>query len=100
MALAAGLAAGPEARACPCLTVVPLFRKHVFVQLKPSSQSRIDVGLALGNPTQGKGPGPRLLETGGFARKDRITHRLELRGPSDVDATVRRWLKVAYERDG
>jgi len=98
--LAMGLAIGPEAKACPCQTVVPLFRNHVFAQIKPSSLSRIDLGLALGDPTKLKGSDPRLLDTGGFAKKDRITHRIALTRPSDVDGTVRRWLEVAYQRDG
>jgi hypothetical protein len=41
-----------------------------------------------------------LIDTGGAAKKDRITHRIELRSPDEVDAGVRRWLKVAYELDG
>jgi len=97
--LAAGLAAGPEAKACPCKTFVPLFRKHVFAQLKPSTTSRIDVGLALGDPGKVKG-GTRLVETGGFAKKDRITHRIEVTKPSDVDGTLKRWLVAAYDREG
>ena len=100
LALAAGLASGPEARACPCQTVVPLFRTHVFAQIKASSQSRVDVGLALGDPSALKSADARLVDTGGFAKRDRITHRVELREPSDVDATLRRWLAVAYQRDG
>ncbi len=98
--LAMGLASGPDAKACPCQTVVPLFRNHVFAQIKPSSLSRIDLGLALGDPTQLTAAGPRLVDTGGFAKKDRITHRIELTRPSDVDGTVKRWLDVAYQRDG
>jgi hypothetical protein len=98
--LRAGLAAGPEAKACPCQTLVPLFRTHVFAQLKASTLSRIDLGLALGDPAKVKASGGRLLETGGFAKKDRITHRLEIFQVSDVDATVRGWLEAAYQRDG
>lgn len=97
--LSAGLAAGPDAKACPCRTFVPLFRTHVFAQLKPSTATRIDVGLALGDPRQVKGGGTRLKETGGFAKKDRITHRMEVRQAADVDAALRRWLALAYERD-
>jgi hypothetical protein len=78
---------------------VPLFRNHVFAQIKPSTAKRIDLGLALGNPSKLKAPG-RLLQTGGFAKKDRITHRLEIAHPSDVDGTVKQWLDVAYQRDG
>jgi len=97
--LAAGLKAGPQAKACPCQTFVPLFRHHVFAQLKPSTASRIDVGLALGDPAQLKGGGSRLLVTGGFAKKDRITHRMAVTQPSDVDDTLKRWLAAAYDRD-
>jgi hypothetical protein len=99
LVLKAGLAAGPDAKACPCQTVVPLFRTHVFAQLKASSQSRIDVGLALGDPKLLKAKDGRLLETGGFAKKDRITHRVEVSKPDDVDETLRKWLRTAYQRD-
>ena len=98
--LAAGLGAGPLAKACPCQTFVPLFHRHVFAQIKPSTSRRIDLGLALGDPKKVKDTSGRLVETGGFAKKDRITHRLELTRPADVDGTVRRWLKAAYARDG
>jgi hypothetical protein len=97
--LQAGLAAGPEAKACPCQTVVPLFRSHVFAQIKASTLARVDLGLALGDPSKLKAAGTRLVDTGGFAKKDRITHRMEIAGPQDVDETLRRWLKAAYERD-
>ncbi len=98
--LAAGLAVGPEAKACPCQTFVPLFRNHVFAQVKPSTLSRIDVGLALGDPAKVKGAPARLLATQGFAKKDRITHRMEVTRLSDVDDTLRAWLARAYQRDG
>jgi hypothetical protein len=97
--LEAGLATGPEAKACPCQTVVPLFRNHVFAQMKPSALSRVDLGLALGDPKKLKGAPARLLDTGGFAKKDRLTHRMEVTKPEDVDETLKRWLKAAYERD-
>jgi hypothetical protein len=98
LVLATGLATGPDAAACPCQTMVPLFRKHVFAQIKPSTLGRIDLGLALGNPKQLKAPA-RVLETGGFAKKDRITHRIELTKATDVDDTVKQWLEIAYQRD-
>ncbi|MGO8971573.1 MAG: DUF5655 domain-containing protein [Myxococcaceae bacterium] len=97
--LAAGLAAGSEAKACPCQTFVPLFRNHVFAQIKPSTLCRIDLGLALGDPKQVKGAPRRLLSTQGYAKRDRITHRMEVARLSDVDATLKRWLALAYQRD-
>ena len=90
-----GLSQGKEAKACPCQTIVPLYRKHVFAQIKPTTQTRIDFGLALGNLKTPK----RLIDTGGYARKDRITHRVEITSLKDIDDDVKRWLKVAYDRD-
>lgn len=90
-----GLGVGKEAKACPCQTIVPLYRNHVFAQIKPTTRTRIDLGFALGE-TKATG---RLIDTGGFAKKDRITHRIEITSLADIDAEVKRWLKVAYDRD-
>ena len=85
----------PDVKACPGKTIVPLYRNHVIAQIKPSTRTRIDFGLALGEL---KGAG-RLIETGGFAKKDRITHRIEIKALKDIDKEVERWLRLAYERD-
>jgi hypothetical protein len=90
-----GLSVGKEAKACPCQTIVPLYRKHVFAQIKPTTRTRIDFGFALGE-TKAKG---RLIDTGGFAKKDRITHRIEITSLKGIDDEVKHWLKVAYDRD-
>lgn len=94
-----GLSLGQDVKACPCKTFVPLYRNHVFAQIKPSARTRVDLGLALGDPATIKDPGGRLLETGGFAKKDRITHRIALARPEDVDGAVSAWLRQAYDRD-
>src|SRR5258707_5720328 len=91
-----GLGTGKEAKACPCQTIVPLYRNHVFAQIKPTTQTRIDFGLALGDT---KKTPKRLIDTGGYAKKDRITHRFEITSLKDIDDEVKRWLKVAYDRD-
>ncbi len=44
-------------------------------------------------------PKGRLIDTGGFAKRDRITHRIPITCLADIDDEVKRWLKVAYERD-
>jgi hypothetical protein len=90
-----GLSLGKEAKACPCQTIVPLYRNHVFAQIKPTTRTRIDFGFALGDL---KGAG-RLIDTGGFAKKDRITHRIEITSLADIDDEVKHWLKAAYDRD-
>ena len=89
------LGIGKEAKACPCQTIVPLYRNHVFAQIKPTTRTRIDFGFALGDL---KGAG-RLIDTGGFAKKDRITHRIEVTSLKDIDDEVKHWLRVAYDRD-
>ena len=91
-----GLSMGKDAKACPCQTIVPLYRNHVFAQIKPTTLTRIDFGLALGDT---KKTPKRLINTGGYEKKDRITHRFEINSLKDIDDEVKRWLKVAYERD-
>ncbi len=95
--LALGLSQGPDAKACPCKTMVPLYRNHVFAQIRPTTNSRIDLGLSL---THFKGKLPkRIIDTGGAAKKDRITHRIELKSSSEIDGEVKKWLKTAYDLD-
>jgi hypothetical protein len=92
--LAKGL--GNDVRVCPCTTIVPLYRRHVFAEIKPASHKRIDLGFALGDEPFTD----RLLDTGGRLKKNRITHRVALTSLSDLDLQVKRWLREAYERDG
>jgi len=91
-----GLSLGQDIRACPCQTIVPLYRNHVVAQIKPTTQTRIDFGLALGDT---KKTPKRLIDTGGFAKKDRITHRFEITSLKHIDDEVKKWLKIAYDRD-
>jgi hypothetical protein len=90
-----GLAVGKDAKACPCSTIVPLYRNHVFAQIKPTTRTRIDMGFALKDMK----PEGRLIDTGGFAKKDRITHRIPISSMDDIDDEVRHWLKFAYDLD-
>jgi Domain of unknown function (DUF5655)/Domain of unknown function (DUF4287) len=86
---------GDDVRICPCKTIVPLYRRHVFAEIKPATNKRIDLGFALGEEPFTS----RLLDTGGAAKKNRITHRVTLTSLADIDLQVKRWLKQAYERD-
>ena len=90
-----GFSMGTDVKACPCKTIVPLYRRHVFAQIKPSTRTRIDLGLALGDTRTSK----RLIDTGGFEKGDRITHRIAIAAPGDIDGEVTRWMKNAYELD-
>jgi hypothetical protein len=89
-----GLALG-DVKACPCKTIVPLYRNHVFAQLKPTTRTRLDLGLAL-KDTKVTG---RLIDTGGLQKKDRITRRIPITALAEIDAEVRHWLCVAYDMD-
>ena len=93
--LALAMALGDDVKACPCKTIVPIYRHHVIAQVKPTTRTRIDFGFALGD-TKATG---RLIDTGGFAKKDRITHRIPITAPEDIDAEIQKWLRVAYDRD-
>jgi Domain of unknown function (DUF5655)/Domain of unknown function (DUF4287) len=89
------LAVAKDVKACPCKTIVPLYRNHVFAQIKPATRTRIDMGFALKDaPAMG-----RLIDTGGYAKKDRITHRIPIAALRDIDAEVIAWLHTAYEMD-
>ncbi len=90
-----GFSLGKDVKACPCKTMVPLYRNHVFAQIKPSTNTRIDLGFALGNMKTPK----CLIDTGGYEKKDRITRRIEVKSKADIDDEVKRWLKQAYELD-
>jgi hypothetical protein len=88
---------GADVKACPCKTIVPLYRNHVFAQLRPTTNTRLDLGLSL---TRYKGKLPKhLVDTGGLAKKDRITHRIGLETEKDIDSDVEKWLKIAYDLD-
>ena len=90
-----GRSMGPDVKVCPCQTIVPLYRNHVFAQIKPATNTRIDFGYALGD-TKATG---RLIDTGGFKKKDRITHRIPISSLEEIDAEVKKWLRIAYDRD-
>jgi len=90
-----GLSIGKDVKACPCKTMVPLYRNHVFAEIKPTTLTRVDLGLALKDTRTPK----RLVDTGGFQKKDRITRRIAITSPSDIDAEVKRWLRAAYALD-
>jgi hypothetical protein len=88
-----GLKLGKDVKVCPCKTMVPLYRTHVFAEITPKSQTRIDLGLSL----RGQKPPKRLVPAPHPEKKDRITHLVSISTVSDIDGTVERWLRKAYE---
>jgi hypothetical protein len=95
--LSLGKSIAADVKICPCKTIVPLYREHVFAQIKPTTNSRIDLGLAL---AKYKGRLPKhVIDTGGLAKKDRITHRIEISSAAQINKDVKSWLKIAYDLD-
>lgn len=97
--LQVGLSIGPGVKASPGKTIVPFYRNHVFAQLKPSTRTRIDLGVSLGDMKIPARLSKRMFDTGGFAKKDRITHRIPVSSLEEIDDEIKHWLKVAYDLD-
>ncbi len=93
-ALAAARKLGRDVTPSARKTYVSLVRRRQFGALQPSAADRVDLGLVLpGVPPTGR------LETTTTVGGGRVTHRIALRSPKDVNGEVRRWLKAAYDRD-
>ena len=88
-----GIALGDDVKVCPCQTMVLLYRENVFAQIKPSTNTRVDLGLCL---RQANSPPKRIIPTGGLEKGDRITHRIPITSTNEIDAEVQRWMKAAY----
>jgi hypothetical protein len=86
---------GSDVKVCPCQTMVPFYRNNVFGKVTFSTRTRLDLGLCLRGVPFTK----RLTDTGGTAKKDRITHNLAIASLDDLDAEVNAWLLKAYEMD-
>jgi hypothetical protein len=89
-----GMGLGDDVKVCPCQTMVPLYRENVFAQIKPSTNTRIDLGLCL---RQAKSLPKRIIPTGGLEKGDRITHRIPITSLDEIDTDVKRWMKTAYD---
>ena len=83
---------GKDAELDPCKTYVSLVRKRQFGLIQPSTRTRVDLGLVL----PGIRSTDRLKESGSFGSY-RITHRVGLTSPDDVDEELLSWLRAAYE---
>ena len=88
--LAAAGTLGPGVEHEVNVTYVTLRRSLKFAEVKPAGKSRIDLGLALGTADL-------PLDPVGGQPDDRITRRIRLHRPEEVDETVVGWLRRAYE---
>ena len=83
---------GDDVRITACKTMVPVYRKHVFAELRPVADG-VEVELALGDaPAKG-----RLQKADRRMPGDRVTHRVVVGSKKDVDGELRGWLEKAYE---
>ncbi|MEP7324979.1 MAG: DUF5655 domain-containing protein [Gemmatimonadota bacterium] len=86
---------GKDVKVSPGKTIVPFYRAHVFAQVKTTTRTRLDLGFCL----KGVKPTGRLVETGGEAKGDRITHRIGLSSVKEFNKEARDWMRKAYDLD-
>ncbi len=86
---------GKDVKVCPCKTIVPFYRNHVFAEARPATKTRLDLALALpGTPFKGiLKKNPRADD------KDRLKHLVPLESREDVTPEVIGWLEKAYQAD-
>lgn len=83
---------GKDVKIVPKKTEVSLDRKKKFAVIRPSTKSRIDLGLKL----KGKPITDRLENSGPFGTM--CTHRVRLNDINQVDEKLMEWLKEAYQK--
>lgn len=83
-----------EAKITPKKTEVSLDRKKKFAVIRPSTKTRIDLGLKL----KDKPVTDRLENSGPFGTM--CTHRVRLTDIEQIDSELADWLKEAYENAG
>ncbi|MFA0961139.1 DUF5655 domain-containing protein [Roseivirga sp. BDSF3-8] len=85
---------GNDVKITPKKTEVSVDRKKKFAVIKPSTKTRVDLGLKL----KGKPEAGRLEGSGPFGTM--CTHRVQLTEVSQVDGEVQAWLREAYDMAG
>ncbi len=88
-----GNALGPEFSLYQCGSQTTFKRGRQFAWIKPTTRTRVDLGLAL----PGCEPCERLVPVSGTNDKDRVRLRIGLSSVTDVDAEVEQWLARAWE---
>ena len=88
-------ACGADVGISPCETIIPAYRNHVFAQVAAPNRKFVRFSLAL----KGEKFTKRLVDTGGTAKKDRLTHRVDIATLDEIDDTVKKALMRAYAAD-
>lgn len=83
---------GKDMDVAPKKAYVSLRRNKQFALIQPSTATRVDLGLCL----KGEPATERLEASGSF--NSMCSHRVRLTSKKDVDAQVKAWLKLAFER--
>ena len=68
-----------------------LRRKKQFAIIQPSTATRVDVGINLGDAATTE----RLEKSGSFNAM--VSHRVRVSAPAEVDKELLGWLKKAYD---
>ena len=82
---------GKDVEVAPKKGYVSFRRAKQFALVKPSTATRVDVGIQL----KGVEPSDRLEASGSFNAM--VSHRVRLESAKDVNAELKRWLKQAYQ---
>ena len=89
--IAAAQGLGADVEVAPKKGYVSLRRSKQFALVQPSTATRLDLGLVL----KGVAPQGRLEASGSFNAM--CTHRIRIEDGAAFDATVKKWLKQAYD---
>lgn len=83
---------GDDVTVVPKKTTVSIKTGKQFALIKPATKTRIDLGLKLKDIE----PDGRLGPSGPFGTM--CTHRVQLSSVTEVDAELKDWLKLAYDK--
>jgi uncharacterized protein DUF5655 len=74
-------------------------KRRKFAMIKPSTKTRVDLGLRIVDLHSGHERFAARLQSAKLLRDDTMTHRIPLTRLEDVDDEVCYWLAVAYEQN-
>lgn len=83
---------GKDVEIAPKKTYVSLRRKKQFALIRPSTKTRVDVGINL----KGMKSTDRLEKSGSFNAM--VSHRVRITDEKQVDSELKKWLREAYEK--
>lgn len=90
--LARVTAFGDDVEVAPKKSYISLRRSKQFALIQPSTKTRVDVGINLGDDRE---PTDRLERSGSFNAM--VSHRVRVTSVEEVDDELAGWLREAYE---